>query len=120
MIVATAISAAAASNTSAGDTVILAAITATGLLVAGLFAIYKWTRGGEKTSAIVTQQSTLLTDMRTLYETLEATTARLRAEAALTEADLVACRAITGGLKTRVADLEQQIEERLRLNGLEP
>jgi hypothetical protein len=55
--------------------------------------------------------------MRTLYETLETTAARLRAEAALNGADLVACRVVIKKLKARIADLEQQIEDRLRANG---
>jgi len=94
---------------------ITALITAASLLFGGVFALRKWK--GEKTSEVVSQQSTLLTDMRTLYETLEATTARMRADAVLTQADLVAAHVVIGQLKERVAELEADIEERLRANG---
>jgi len=91
-------------------------ITALALLIGAVFAVRKFT--GEKTSAIVTQQSTLLADMRELYETQERVQARMKSDATLNEAELVACKVVIVKLKERVAELEHEIDDQLHRNHL--
>lgn len=85
---------------------VTAILTALALLVGAAFAIRKY-RAVERPDSIVSQQSTLLTDMRTLYESLEATNSRLRADS---EADRAECVR----LQTENARLRAELDQRPR------